>query len=211
MRVFFCSLKRVDGCKVEWGRTHDRVGRPLPYEPSECHVCLKEDDGINDLGGAGLVSVAMSSVTASRDMSPPTTRAEWRQMNLRELTRRERRAVRTSLEAFSRASVRRDRVKARRVREKKTFASDGVWVISGWVLPRPSGAAPYDVQDVLTLQRQIGHAIKDLGMRDHGVVGSQRASHAERQVALLSPRQPIGVTKPMCSDCQEYFRRLAVH
>jgi hypothetical protein len=39
--------------------------------------------------------------------------------------------------------------------------------------------------------------------------GSYGRTHAERQAARKYPNRPIGVSKPMCSNCVRYFRRLA--
>ena len=40
--------------------------------------------------------------------------------------------------------------------------------------------------------------------------GQFNASHAEKQLSIVSPNEPISVTKPMCSDCRTYFSKLAV-
>lgn len=39
--------------------------------------------------------------------------------------------------------------------------------------------------------------------------GTYYASHAEVQLASLAPNQPIGVSNPMCTECQRFFSRLA--
>ena len=43
-----------------------------------------------------------------------------------------------------------------------------------------------------------------------GSAGKVRGSHAEKQAAVLSPDDPVGVSKPMCSDCQAWFRQRAI-
>jgi len=34
-------------------------------------------------------------------------------------------------------------------------------------------------------------------------------SKAEKQMSIISPNDPIGVSKSMCRDCQNYFSKLA--
>lgn len=43
---------------------------------------------------------------------------------------------------------------------------------------------------------------------DGADIGKVNASHAEKQLSIISS-DPIGVTKPMCKDCQSYFSTLA--
>jgi hypothetical protein len=53
--------------------------------------------------------------------------------------------------------------------------------------------------------------ITPAGFRDHGVDGQYHASHAERQAALAEPGTPIGVDRPMCDDCIDWFKQYAEH
>jgi hypothetical protein len=39
--------------------------------------------------------------------------------------------------------------------------------------------------------------------------GKYYASHAEVQLAALAPNQPIGVSNPVCLECQRFFTQLA--
>lgn len=43
-----------------------------------------------------------------------------------------------------------------------------------------------------------------------GDSGRVHGSHAEKQAAVLSPDDPVGVSKPMCLDCQAWFRQRAI-
>ncbi|HEY7334951.1 MAG TPA: DUF4157 domain-containing protein [Bryobacteraceae bacterium] len=43
-----------------------------------------------------------------------------------------------------------------------------------------------------------------------GESGRVRGSHAEKKAAELAPNEPVGVSKPMCSDCIRWFRHIAV-
>jgi len=57
--------------------------------------------------------------------------------------------------------------------------------------------------------QNIGHSLKPAGALDQGVPGRYNASHAEKKMSILSPNQPVAVSRPMCPDCQEYFHLLA--
>jgi hypothetical protein len=55
---------------------------------------------------------------------------------------------------------------------------------------------------------EIGHEPKP-HVFDQGVPGRYNSSHAEKQASVVAPNQPIGVSNPMCSDCVDYFQKLA--
>lgn len=61
--------------------------------------------------------------------------------------------------------------------------------------------------------KEIGHQLKSSGGMDQvkngGFKGKYLASHAEKKMAINSPNQPIGVSKPMCRDCKEFFKKHA--
>ena len=44
---------------------------------------------------------------------------------------------------------------------------------------------------------------------DAGVIGRYWATHAEKQLSYRAPNEPIGVNRPMCDDCQNFFKQLA--
>lgn len=44
--------------------------------------------------------------------------------------------------------------------------------------------------------------------RDNGIRYSYFATHAEKQLSVLSDK-PFGITNPMCPDCQNYFTQRA--
>lgn len=56
---------------------------------------------------------------------------------------------------------------------------------------------------------EIGHELGNQGCRDHGVEGQANASHAEKQLSIISDN-PIGISSPMCDDCKNYFKKLAI-
>lgn len=43
-------------------------------------------------------------------------------------------------------------------------------------------------------------------MNDAGIPAQVNVAHAEQQVQRMSPGRPIGVSRYMCTDCQNYFR-----
>ena len=128
----------------------------------------------------------------------------------------EKAALNRSRNAFARAADDAARVNAARGGRKiKAAASDGGQTLSGWTQPRPagfSGATPEEVRD---LANEIGHELQHTGgldqVRRGGFPGQSKASHAEKQLAVLRPNDPIAVSEPMCGDCRGFFQRLAVH
>ncbi|MGH9277708.1 MAG: hypothetical protein ACRD12_06325 [Acidimicrobiales bacterium] len=100
-------------------------------------------------------------------------------------------------------------------RSLKAAASDGERTLSGWQQPRPAGFAEANPEEVLELSREIGHELQPSGgldqVRRGGFVGKHKASHAEKQLAIRRPNDPIAVSEPMCPDCQGFFQRLAIH
>ena len=98
--------------------------------------------------------------------------------------------------------------------QEKTVAADGQQAMSGWEQPRPPGLAYATPAEVRALADRIGHEfpghIGDQLNRPDGWRGKYHASHAEKQLAVRSPGDPIAVfDKLMCFDCQKFFRRLA--
>lgn len=63
--------------------------------------------------------------------------------------------------------------------------------------------------DVINKSNDIGHKLRNAGANDQGVPGRYNASHAEKQLSIISDK-PIGISQPMCTDCQGYFKSLAI-
>jgi hypothetical protein len=65
------------------------------------------------------------------------------------------------------------------------------------------------------LADEIGHALRPAGPHDGvrygGFPGEFNASHAEKQLSVVSPNEPIAVSQPMCPDCKAFFAKLAAH
>lgn len=96
-------------------------------------------------------------------------------------------------------------------RPKKTVASDGTTnTLSGWKnLDENSEFTRVPVEDVFHKSNEIGHKLRSAGANDQGLPGRYNASHAEKQLSVLSDK-PIGISQPMCKDCQDYFKKLSV-
>jgi len=124
-----------------------------------------------------------------------------------------RRVVSASQAAEASASAEaRAQVEAKNLTSNKTVASDGNKTVSGWSEP-PEGYSQATPEDVAAHSKKIGHELKPAGANDQinrgGFPGKYNASHAEKQMALASPNEPAGVSKPMCSDCIEFYKAQA--
>jgi hypothetical protein len=104
-----------------------------------------------------------------------------------------------------------------RIVRAKTTGSDGVETLSGWEPsnPRPEPFAYASPEEVRDLSQQIGHTLRPAGAPDQldrgGWPGKFHASHAEKQLAVVSPNDSIAVSQKMCPDCRQFFGRLAEH
>ena len=122
--------------------------------------------------------------------------------------------IRRSQEAHQRAQNTHERISNKnRDYKGKTISSDHVQTLSGWggkTTNRPSEFQKPNVDAVLAKQEEIGHPIEP-HLFDQGVDGQYYASHAERQLSLTAKEPIIGVSRPVCNDCQGYFTKLAQH
>jgi RHS repeat-associated protein len=91
----------------------------------------------------------------------------------------------------------------------KTVSADGGQTLSGWKNP-PEGYTQATPEQVAEYSDEIGHELRPSGGPDQvnrgGFPGKFNASHAEKQMALQHPNEPLGVSKPMCPDCQNFFK-----
>jgi len=133
----------------------------------------------------------------SDDKSPRLTRREAEDLAA---------AIAASRDAYDRAAS--DAKRLPRSMSDKTVASDGEKTLSGWT-NKPPGYADVDPVHVVHLSNQNGHELRSGGAQDQinngGFPGKYNASHAEKQMTVASPDEPVGVSKPMCRDCQDYF------
>jgi len=83
-------------------------------------------------------------------------------------------------------------------------APDGTQTVSGW------GNDVHSLDKVKALSEEIGQPLSPTPALDApGYPGSYNLSHAEKQLAVIRPNQPIGVSRVMCLHCQQFFQRLA--
>jgi hypothetical protein len=118
--------------------------------------------------------------------------------------------IEQSKKAFERAT---DMIKKKKL--KGCVASNGKITLSGFdgkttKLPEEFTRVPLDT--MFDYCNKIGHELpaKVPDFYDNGIKGSFFACHAEKQLSLLTDK-PIGISKPMCSNCVEYFSKHAVH
>jgi hypothetical protein len=140
-----------------------------------------------------------------------------RWMDTAEAARNARRLA-DSRKALTRAEQARAGLPKTREFRKKATAADGRLTLSGWKQPQPDGFTRATPEAVRDHARRIGHDLTPDPARDQtwrqgsdGWPGKYQAPHAEKQQALTAPDHPIGVSKPMCPDCVEFFRRHATH
>ena len=113
--------------------------------------------------------------------------------------------------------------------EDKCVATDGGKTMSGYEgkNPRnlPDGYSEATPDQIREYSKTIGHDLtpKKPNFMDgldndgnslpdsDGWAGKYNSVHAEKQLGFLKPNDPIAVNKPMCSDCQSFFRQQAMH
>jgi hypothetical protein len=99
--------------------------------------------------------------------------------------------------------------------QNKTVATDGEKTLSGWqgkTNSRPEGFSEVTPEQVSDYSSKIGHDLKPhiLDQKSSGGwSGKYNASHAEKQLAILRPGEPIAVSEKMCPDCVEFFQKHA--
>ena len=167
------------------------------------------------LGAAGAGSVAR---TTARTMATNRTlmkegAKEATQATEHTAARTQAQHVAESQAAHTRAVGRAKEVNRRRRYEHKTVSSDNVAgsndALSGWSQGRrPDGFQSPNVDDVFKVSEEMEHP-RVPHHNDMGTKGRYFMSHAERQKALTAKYPEIGVSRPMCSDCTDWFRRFA--
>lgn len=90
----------------------------------------------------------------------------------------------------------------------KTVSSNDKKTLSGWGNKKPEGYEKVPAEQVKAKSEAIGHEVK-AHPYDRDYDGQYFSSHAEKQMSIISPNHPIGVSKPMCNDCKGYFSKLA--
>ena len=102
--------------------------------------------------------------------------------------------------------------KQRRYRTKTVSSehpAESDHALSGWSEERrPTGFQRPNADEVLRVTDEMGYP-RTTHPYDQGTPGLYHASHAERQKALTAEWPHLGVSKPMCEDCNGWFRKFA--
>ncbi|BBN63147.1 MULTISPECIES: PAAR domain-containing protein [Pseudomonas] len=110
--------------------------------------------------------------------------------------------------ALGRASQARADLPQSKELKVKTVSSNDKKTLSGWGNKKPESYEKISAEQVKTKSEEIGHEVKSHPY-DRDYKGQYFSSHAEKQMSIASPNHPLGVSKPMCTDCQGYFSQLA--
>lgn len=110
--------------------------------------------------------------------------------------------------ALGRASQARAELPQSKELKVKTVSSNDKKTLSGWGNKKPEGYERISAAQVKAKSEEIGHEVKSHPY-DRDYKGQYFSSHAEKQMSIASPNHPLGVSKPMCTDCQGYFSQLA--
>lgn len=110
--------------------------------------------------------------------------------------------------ALGRASQARADLPQSKELKVKTVSSNDKKTLSGWGNKKPEGYERISAEQVKAKSEEIGHEVKSHPY-DRDYKGQYFSSHAEKQMSIASPNHPLGVSKPMCTDCQGYFSQLA--
>ena len=157
--------------------------------------------------GAGGHAIAR---TTARDMA--ANRAAMRQAAA---ARTEAQHVAESQAAHAKATDAARKVHQQRRYRTKTVSSEhpteSEHALSGWSEERrPLGFQKPNISEVLRVTDEMGYP-RTPHPYDQGTPGLYHASHAERQKALSAEWPNLGVSKPICEDCNGWFRSLAQH
>ena len=165
--------------------------------------------------GAGAHTIAR---TAARDMA--ATRTAMRQGSRKAAQATEHTAARTEAKSVAESQAAHEKSvnaanevhKQRRYRTKTVSSEHPVesdHALSGWSEERrPTGFQRPNVDEVLRVTDEMGYP-RTTHPYDQGTPGLYHASHAERQKALTAEWPHLGVSKPMCEDCNGWFRKFA--
>ncbi|KFF82979.1 PAAR domain-containing protein [Pseudomonas syringae] len=110
--------------------------------------------------------------------------------------------------ALGRASQARADLPQSKELKVKTVSSNDKKTLSGWGNKKPEGYERISAEQVKAKSEEIGHEVKSHPY-DRDYKGQYFSSHAEKQMSIASANHPLGVSKPMCTDCQGYFSQLA--
>ena len=120
--------------------------------------------------------------------------------------------INESKSAFRRALNEKAKLQPPSKYKNKAIASDSIKSVSGWT--DTDGFSKIKPSEVKKYSDEIGHTPKNGGASDYagkdtGFDGKYNSSHAEKKILSENPNEPIGVTEPMCKDCQEFCSKQA--
>lgn len=174
-----------------------------PIKPQGEEAAAKVEDAVakptTDTPGAAAAEKP-ANVKGDAFESPPKTRAQ---------------KVADSRAAYQKASSSYDRLP--KSKSEKTVASDGDKSVSGHSSNRISnkfrkneGVKDVSPDEVLDYgENKLGHDFNKNSSIDNGVEGQASASHAEKQLMTSKPKDPIGVSRCMCSNCKSMAQKHA--
>lgn len=180
---------------------------PEPVQPAEPTATKTQvDESVVDTpepvttNNAEVAPKNTTSVKGNAFESPPKTRAQ---------------KFQESRDAFQKADGSYQKLPPSK--SEKTVSSDGDKAVSGHSPNRISnkfrqseGVKDTSPNDVLDYgENQLGHEFNKNSSIDNGVDGQASASHAEKQLMTSRPRDPIGVSRPMCSNCKAMAQKHA--
>jgi hypothetical protein len=133
-------------------------------------------------------------------------------------------AIKQSQEAYEEASY--DKLEKLGPDDTKTVACDGGPTLSGWETDDPANKRKrkdfFNDKDlpmkIKKYGEEIGYDMRQNSSVDYlagkanstniedGFPGKAAAAHGEKQQAFLHPNKPIGVSKPMCPCCRDFFQ-----
>jgi uncharacterized Zn-binding protein involved in type VI secretion len=128
-------------------------------------------------------------------------------------------SVKESQEALGRAQDAHAKLMPKSRYDGKTVGSDGDKTISGWKPDKPAGFTSASPSRIKAYSDQIGHELRP-DMRDNllkpdgtpdpdAFPGRYYASHADKQLAITNPGEPMAFDNPICKDCFAFFQKNA--
>lgn len=99
----------------------------------------------------------------------------------------------------------------------KTVALDGINTVSGWSDGRQvsqkflqeNNIVQIPLYETYNVAAEMGYTFDENSSIDNDMPGSAHACHAEKQIMVRQLGEPIGVSRDICPDCQDFAQKLA--
>ena len=193
---------------ASWTMTHGRGLASFIHDPAAATSSYLSNVTAGQLAW-DLFDFALTFIPGSVFGAGAHTIARTTAMRQAAAARTQAQHVAESQAAHTRAARVKEQLPATKRNKRKAVSSDRYNdALSGWSKDRPPGFLDPNFEEVLQVTDEMGHP-RTSHYVDQGVPGKYFASHAERQMALNTKWPRIGVSKPMCPDCQGWFRSLA--